>query len=1334
MSCIRDEFREHMSRAEIDMAHLGQADRQITSTRNWTRSLLSKGKTNKVEAIILDYIAAKSATGEMVMQSDGKTVIKEPMLVKKNGNSLTVTMSDGTKATWMNGRADSVYKDAVSYNSEIMKDIEHNATLGSDNTDEWIFDEKLNKSRRKTAKEKLEGYELISSNDLINEPEAIKDLIDVLVDKEQTAVSDAEVDMLKEVVDMIADPIAKYGREMNVNIKREADKNGGFINFGGENKGIYLSVNTRTRPLGNEMSVAQRYVHELVHGVTHFAYNYGSAKLTGTVTRLKQLHEQVMSEVDWKVFMPEVSVDYEAEKAIAQARWEYLNSSENAIEEFIAYAMTHKPLRDVMDNMVVSRTDKSMKDMNMWQQFKEYVNRMISWAFEKARNEPQGTKASAVMQKLTKDLMEANDLAVKNYNKGVVRDSLDMLDSAEAKWVEWVDGMGDWVKGDKEWLENIRKDMPGKDQSIKGAIWMLKNGWRMWSNKDFRPYMSTMLDAFFMPKLGTFQTALRHLTDTDKFQDKLEELGLARNKIEQSRMRIRENTRKMFNKLWGRKFTAAEQKAITVGVLKTDIGALVDDYSAEEIKDFIKYDDELDAEIERLFEKLSPDDIKTKRYKTAQIKGLAGFMLTGKGSDIQQMNAYMIHNMVGTKYEYRTKVPNSNGEKLVDKLTTLYAMKIQSKDVKEELLKLADENIEGLLAYGNHTNYFAEEQYSNPTSKIKGWVKEEYNSDITSKIVPLSMQDEMEEQGYELVEEVLGYNGTSASKTFGLFVNKDRLMTNYNVSAMGLTDSVRHQAASLYDNSFHKSGKLDKEAADRQIKAMKARGDKRLEEIREGRRDSTFDPVNLLPLRNKQGQIVNYVQALSQVQKQEHLEMDMDPNEIIGAMQASIHDQRETDRLNDKLVNELVYEMDKDFDGDEELYGVEGTTYERNDLNPEEEYGESGHKYVLISGDNEHAKVKEIWRVMPTKMKERIKGINSSGKGLWVREEALHDAFGFRAGSLMDLETLSILPNVIKHAIKTAEKLWQDIVKVAKVDIIMRVPAVLIGNIISNTIYLLQMGFNPRKVVAMQANGLAELNRFVETSSQIEEMKAKKIAKGLSKSEQQKLDRLEATVKDGSIGDLVDAGLYQSIIEDVKSEDVKSSSRIHKKANEVMEDMGAPSWVKTGANWAYVSERTGLFQFMQKATQYSDFLARYTMYHLGLERQIRSFKKKYKRDMTSAEMAKAKKELIKEVTQSFINYNKPDSVFLQWMNDMGLVMFTKYVVRIQKVWKDGVAKHPIRFLLAAMGQEMAGLDIDDISDQAIVNKGVSSFFYSPDMGGLMYRAVVPVALRLDSNV
>lgn len=81
------------------------------------------------------------------------------------------------------------------------------------------------------------------------------------------------------------------------------------------------------------------------------------------------------------------------------------------------------------------------------------------------------------------------------------------------------------------------------------------------------------------------------------------------------------------------------------------------------------------------------------------------------------------------------------------------------------------------------------------------------------------------------------------------------------------------------------------------------------------------------------------------------------------------------------------------------------------------------------------------------------------------------------------------------------------------------------------------------------------------------------------------------------------------------------------------------------------------------------------------------------------------------------------------MNDMGFIMFTKYMVRIQKVIQDGVTKHPIRFALALLGQEMLdqtfGWEPDDIAEKSMYRRGMDNMFYMPGFTGIIGNIVEP---------
>ena len=92
---------------------------------------------------------------------------------------------------------------------------------------------------------------------------------------------------------------------------------------------------------------------------------------------------------------------------------------------------------------------------------------------------------------------------------------------------------------------------------------------------------------------------------------------------------------------------------------------------------------------------------------------------------------------------------------------------------------------------------------------------------------------------------------------------------------------------------------------------------------------------------------------------------------------------------------------------------------------------------------------------------------------------------------------------------------------------------------------------------------------------------------------------------------------------------------------------------------------------------------------------------------------------------AFIVYGTPDSKLLQYMNDMGLVMFTKYFVRIQRVIRKGVVDHPISFLLAVLGQA-AIMDIDDVHDQSLFTKDLTNIFHGPI--DVLTKALYPTGL------
>ena len=73
-------------------------------------------------------------------------------------------------------------------------------------------------------------------------------------------------------------------------------------------------------------------------------------------------------------------------------------------------------------------------------------------------------------------------------------------------------------------------------------------------------------------------------------------------------------------------------------------------------------------------------------------------------------------------------------------------------------------------------------------------------------------------------------------------------------------------------------------------------------------------------------------------------------------------------------------------------------------------------------------------------------------------------------------------------------------------------------------------------------------------------------------------------------------------------------------------------------------------------------------------------------------------------------------------------MFTKYMIRIQKVIRKGIVKHPIQFISALMGQAVLW-DINDITDSTIgINKNPLENYMGPV--DVMKNALTPSGYEL----
>lgn len=1205
----------------------------------------------------------------------------------------------------------------------------------------WLGSE--NGYRSENNREDFEKQNL----DLVNNPENMISFMKELYDIDDVKISDEHKSRLEKVVEMIAGNGKKFIPETFVYLNKQAAKNGGFIEFSGSKKGIYIGVggNGLNR---TEMSAAEAYVHELVHAATEYAKNNNKSEIAMTILRLQDLRTDAMKVLKWEDFLPD-NQQYNSNEEIESAKktYDYLTDPEVGLSEFIAMGMTNEKMIKKLSEIKVYR-DKDVASKGFFNALYDMVDKLFRFVMSASRNERVDIKGDELLTKLAMELAKANNKAMIAKKAGIaskVGDGILFLNDSISKFLKNYQPTNPSVK-------------PADYTSSKWekTKWLSKNLFFLLSDEKARPHLENfMSEAMGRRPEGFTQTLIRDLREKDGFQRIIESLGLESGSIDRTREHEVQIVGSLILNSFDKHPTKEEQEAMTLALLDTDISTIYEKYGIDKIKKLLGDNEALMNEISSLRARVykSAMDKKTANYYVSQANGLGFYMATGKGEIDQLLNAKNIANKFNT--DKPIKADESIVE-LIDELATLEALSYTSGSQIDIALKLIEKEEVGVRNFVALHKSFKEksrrelfqsvdkdgnvsEGYFN---EIKGYTKEIFDSDVTVEVAPLNNRTEMEKKGFTYVETLEKHKNDGSKQTMALFVNDDKLTQSYNRTALRLTDMGR-KGTTLLDVRYKGEEMLSKKLAEADVKKMNHDASVLTKQRMENPiLDAENRSSNMIPIYNKNGVPINYRYVMSKKKKRELLKQDIRAAHVMGRMEASIKDKIDTKKFNDKVIDVLV---------------ADAVTNNKNS-------GDIGQwnnkKYYFIGPKATNPDAQEAWRVLPTAVKDRIKfeieksiraeakkrGLklrrNKKGelvvdatikmdsidnpkentideklepqpkwltdkyKGLPFRADVMYGIFGFRDASIADMKLLNGFNSTIKHWIRMTELLWKEIVRVSKVNIIIKTPQVLIGNIVSNLALCVQLGLNPIDAFKLQMDGVRSLRKYLNDETELEKLKLSRDSGNVTGAEIKRISELENNLKENPARDLFLSGLYQSIVEDASIGDLKASSKMTRKVDEKLENF--PELVRNGVDILFVTERTKLFKMVTFATQASDFAARYALIE-GLKAQ-----------------GVSKTEAINTAKDAFIIYSNPDSKLLQYLNDMGLVMFTKYFMRIQRVISKGAMDHPISFLLALIGQATI-MDIDDVSDQSLFSKDLSNMFYSPV--DVLTQAVYPSSVE-----
>jgi len=1115
--------------------------------------------------------------------------------------------------------------------------------------------------------------------DIQNNPEKMLELMNVLAEQDKVGVSESHRKHLQSVLREFVDSSEQYIKETTIKIKEkyEGGNEGAFSIGKGE---IYLGVGVNDPDSSNKMGMEEVFVHEVIHAAVEHAKNDNKEDVVHALTMLDRLYDQAAKMVKPNDDLSQETLDYIFNRNT--------DKKNHGVSEFIAYAITNEAFMKELNKLDVKEKEVEAKSITEW------VHRMLKKVFDaifQLERGAKGLKIDEAVMKFSMELARANNVAVNDARRNLIQKVTDQINKVEDKVAANIQKIVGKFDG------YSYHELFGTYGRIGG---LAASAVKFSGDKDTKDKLLTWMDHTgysILDKRNSLQTIIRHLRDTDDYDMVVQKMGMKAGTVEIAK-KHRESTvhdlaRKEFKEL-----SREEDNALGHAVIETDMSTLKE-YSTEEIIGFMESNTNIDAEVKTLMNSMNLDD-KTYNLYHHKLKQLGEYMATGATKTTG------IGLMINTKL-----ISKNNAEQIetLDKVATLMALRYTSeasRTLSATVMKREEIGVRNLIEIQDAVKIsskkllFSKEDDYEGSNYIQGYTRDSLNPDMDTKVAPASEQEEMEKEGYIRVEILAKSKYDSSSVTMALYVSNEAARQPYHRGVVGIVDNKR-RGTTFTELHVAQDGVSGYISADNDIEAYQ----KAVAEAEKQMMEGTYKPVegnHPIPVRDLSGKIVDARYVMSKANKVKYLQRDSRATVSLSKTDAAAIEKAMYEAMNVDAMELLLHDM--------------------KTMMTDENKGD----YIEIDPDSTDEEVKEMYKLLPKylvkQMQDGLEDIypgnymeGKKGKKLWVRKDVYRQVFGYRGFTMTDLARQSESYRAVRYAIRMAEKIWKALVSIAKVTIIIKTPAVLISNVISNFLYAIMNGIPLDKVYKDHTDAIEMLIQYQKDQREYDMIAVQETVKK-TKEGQVKLNNLQARMERSNIHEMMKAGMFPSIIEDVEQQELDDPNRLVRRMDEFMEKV--PSYIRVGADYLYLTKRTPIFKYMTKATQYSDFLSRYTLMNHYIKLGMKAGLSKEQ----AGEIARS------EAIEAFINYDVMDSKLVQYANEMGLLMFTKYMVRIQKVIRKGIMRHPIQFISALMGQAVLW-DMEDITNSTMfINKDPLNNFHG--MSDTLGTVLMPAGYQI----
>lgn len=1058
-----------------------------------------------------------------------------------------------------------------------------------------------------------------------------------------------------------------------------------------QGRDVYVSIGSQGLVNGTQMSTQETYLHELVHLVTR----HGVDSMRLAATELENLFNQVAPLITAEDFLnrkngqiidksgmiiTEQSPNYADELAAAKERYDYIfnntsvsqNGRNNYLHEFVAFGLTNEGFASKLATLDAGNLKTQLKGDNIFETITNIFSRILS----ELSNRILGTSKMSADKKLMK---LAQELAtVEKQQAEGIASLLNLMPEAMEKQINklaaWVAEPLTKLAGStlvqKTWVIG---DLASAGVNLgKSSFEAFRKG-----SKEMARRAGVAEDSLVS------ELAVEYQGGTDR-ASKWHRLGRLSNRfIDQMRQNRSRTTQEhlMSHFLTANELTSTVKRAFGKAILKTDLQALTEGRTLRQLVDMLKPENpNLSQEITSGIRSLRQFG-DNQHYYRKMAKSLGHLMATGRALEHEtKMNAHVIAQLTETGAE---PVGNlAEAEKVINELASLYAISFTDtlsrslayQALNKELGTNATNNGFGFLLNAHKANIEDSRKQlfgDNPAMMVKGYTKEILNPRVSYEIGYLEDAEEMASEGFVMLPDPISKDPLDPDQTKKyMFVNRNGIKNSWLAGIASLTsrkakgtDLVEIATQDAFTNEDYQRGVADSATmyAEKQ-ENMEALFSDELTEV------DPFSTNLTVPVIDEAGNTRGYRYLMNENTKHEIFEKNDEFDKVFGGMEASIVDKVNSKRINEEVVN---------------------TAYEEY-LN---EYTKNPDNYVRIGLDSSNPKYKEIYQQLPEDMRREIRDVWGSD-GMYVPDTLVPLIFGQRK-----LGTQQVVENMFsgtnnqalnmfaeqlgkvlgKPGAKTFDNVWREFVTTVKDVIVIRSGFVMVFNILSNLLLLANRGVNPMTGFKDHYRAYVFAKRYQEASDTVEKANRDLAINPNDKKAAVAKARALNSMERNPVKDLVEEGVYQSIVEDVvlNDDDYSYQGIVEEWAKPATDIIPKP--VLTLARYATISRDTKIYKFLRDTTQLSDFVARYSLHQKNLADGM------------------SKEESIDDVVKTFVNYDLPTNRYLQYANDMGLVMFSKFAIRIQRTIADLIINHPGKTLSLYLLQNSLG-DVTDVID------------------------------------